>query len=109
MENDVEINTRLLLFRLQIHSCAGFLNSQFFELADRNFRNESARIRSVVYVSRLELPAFEYSNENARRSRNLFHGDGLREIPRLIHVAAAAHRDVIRKKLQRNDFKNRRE
>ena len=68
-------------------------------LPNRNFRNKSAGIGSVVDVTRFELPAFEYSNENALRARSLFHGDGLREIPRLIHIAAAAHGDVIRKKL----------
>src|SRR5579862_2319103 len=42
-------------------------------------------------------------------ARSLFYGDGLREVTWLIHVAAAAYGDVISEKLQRNDFKNRRE
>ena len=39
----------------------------------------------------------------------LFYRDALREIPRLIDVAAAAHRDVIREQLQRQGHRDRRE
>ena len=39
----------------------------------------------------------------------LFDGDRFGEIARLIDVAAAAHGDVVREQLQRNDFENRRD
>ncbi len=36
----------------------------------------------------------------------LFNGDGLGQVARLIHVASAAHGDVIRQELQRDDFED---
>ena len=39
----------------------------------------------------------------------LFDGDGLGEVARLIHVAAAADGDVVGEQLQRNDFENGRD
>ena len=40
--------------------------------------------------------------------RLLLDGDGFRQVARLIHVAAAAHGDVIGQQLQRHDFQDRR-
>src|ERR1700739_2802721 len=36
--------------------------------------------------------------------KRLFHRDGLREVAGLIHVATAAHRDVVGQQLERHDF-----
>ena len=44
-----------------------------------------------------------------RRLDALLHRDALREIPRLIDVAAAAHRDVVREQLQRHHHQHRRQ
>src|SRR5579862_1056597 len=59
VENDVEINTRLLLFWLWIYGSASFLNTQFFQFPDCSFRNERTRIGCVVDVSGFELPALD--------------------------------------------------
>src|SRR5437899_2043813 len=45
----------------------------------------------------------------ARNPESLFYRDRLREIARLIHVAAAADRDVVRKELQREHHHDRRQ
>ena len=39
----------------------------------------------------------------------LFDSHGLGQVARLIHIAAAPHRDVIRQQLQRNHFDQRRQ
>ena len=41
--------------------------------------------------------------------RRLLDGHALRQIPRLIDIAAAAHRNVIREQLQRNHFEQRKQ
>jgi len=41
-------------------------------------------------------------------TRSLFHRHRLSQIPGLIHVTPATHRNVVSQKLQRNDFQNRR-
>ena len=39
----------------------------------------------------------------------VLHRDALRQIARLVDVAAAAHRDVVRQQLQRHDLQDRRQ
>ena len=55
---------------------------------------------------------FAVKTDTARsgcRYVDLLDGDRFRQVARLVHVAAAAHRDVIGQQLQRNDFENRRQ
>src|ERR1035441_9055116 len=62
----------------------------------------------VISYSPLPLVCTSTRCENCRRA-SLFNGDALGQVARLIHVAAAAHGDVIRQQLQRYDLQNRRQ
>jgi hypothetical protein len=67
-----------------------------------------------AFFAPAKLP-IEYTNHGSIHraqvcaQRRLLHGNGLREIAWLVHVAAAANGDVIRKQLQGDDLEQRRE
>src|SRR2546425_1772811 len=80
--------------------------------------------READELTRISVSSRETARRNARararaRARNqiknhesrisLFDRDALREVPRLVDVAAAAHGDVVREKLERNRHDDRRQ
>src|SRR6267142_1349605 len=70
--------------------------------------SEKKRARLFEAASRRAAktpPCVTKYGENSR----LFDGDGFGEVAGLVHVAAAADGDVVGKKLERNDFEDRRE
>ena len=56
---------------------------------------------------RIESLAASSDFQAVREVRHLLDSDALGEVPRLIHVAAAFHRDVIRQQLERQNLENR--
>ena len=60
----------------------------------------------MIRVRGRVLPA---EGVNISNLRDLFDSHGFRQVPRLIDVASAPHRDVVGEHLQRNDFQQRRE
>ena len=67
-------------------------------------QNQCSRNTCAHVVS---LPKKLVAAGSCARREILFDGDGFRQVAGLVNVAAAAHGDVIRKELQRNDFEQR--
>ena len=81
---------------------------------------QQARVRMAVPRQPLGTPAPVISYSPLPRvvdvqlmrelpAASLLDRDALGQVARLIHIAAAAHRDVIRQQLQRHDLQNRRQ
>jgi hypothetical protein len=71
------------------------------------FRLRVCEISTSRFCSK--APIFQHRDlEAAELAGRLFYGNGLGQIPWLIHVASATHGDVVSQQLERNNLKNRR-
>jgi hypothetical protein len=70
-------------------------------LDDHHSELSSNRMCCVVLIMVRAAPASAYEPEPAKQPARLLDGNGLREIARLVYVAASADGDVISEQLQR--------